>query len=135
MAIPSELREASSVYRMGRWQRWTRLYIPAIFPYLLVGLITAAGGAWNATIVAEITQVPHRVAATATMPTSTVSTTYTTMGIGYLITEASGGGSTPANFPLLTASAVTIALFVVLFNRSVWKRIYSLAEERYSLNT
>jgi NitT/TauT family transport system permease protein len=126
MAIPSELREASSVYRMGRWQRWTRLYLPAIFPYLVVGLITAAGGAWNATIVAEITQVPHR---------DNTTSTYSTMGLGYLITQASGGGgSSPTNFPLLTASAVTIALFVVLFNRAVWKRVYSLAEDRFSLN-
>jgi NitT/TauT family transport system permease protein len=126
MAIPSELREASSVYRMSHWQRWTRLYLPAIFPYLLVGLITAAGGAWNATIVAELTYVPHR---------DNTTTTYSTFGLGYLITQASGAGTASANFPLLAASAVTLATFVVLFNRSVWKRIYNLAEERFSLNT
>jgi NitT/TauT family transport system permease protein len=60
MAIPSELREAGSIYHMSRWQRWSRLYIPAVFPYLLTGMITAAGGAWNTTIVAEILSVPHR---------------------------------------------------------------------------
>jgi NitT/TauT family transport system permease protein len=136
MAIPSELREASSIYHMGLWQRWMRLYLPAIFPYLVVGMITAAGGAWNATIVSEITQVPHQVAATATQPAGTTTDTYTTMGIGYLITQASGGGTISGNnYPLLTASAVSLALFVVLFNRSVWKRVYNLAEDRFSLNT
>jgi NitT/TauT family transport system permease protein len=126
MAIPSELREAGRVYRMSRWQRWSKLYIPAVSPYLLVGLITAAGGAWNATIVAELTTVPHQ---------DNTSTTYSAFGLGYLIDMASGGGSAPANYPLLTASAVTIAVFVVFFNRMVWKRLYRLAEERYSLNT
>jgi NitT/TauT family transport system permease protein len=123
MAIPSELREAGRVYHMSIWQRWSRLYIPAVFPYLLTGLITAAGGAWNATIVAELTTVPHKVG------TDTVITTYTAFGIGYLIDIA---GNT--NYPLLAASAVSIAVFVVLFNRFVWKRIYRLAEDRYSLN-
>jgi NitT/TauT family transport system permease protein len=126
MAIPSELREAGQVYRMSVWQRWTRLYLPAVFPYLLIGMITAAGGAWNATIVAELTQVPHR---------DNTTTTYSTFGLGYLIDMASGGGDIPVNYPLLTASAVTIAVFVVFFNRLVWKRIYRVAEERYSLNT
>jgi NitT/TauT family transport system permease protein len=123
MAIPSELREAGRVYHMSIWQRWGRLYIPAVFPYLLTGLITAAGGAWNATIVAELTTVPHKVG------TDTVITTYSAFGIGYLIDMA---GNT--NYPLLAASAVSIAVFVVLFNRFVWKKIYRLAEERYSLN-
>ena len=64
--------------RMGRWQRWTRLYLPAIFPYLVVGLITAAGGAWNATIVSEYVQVKDQ--------------TFTAFGLGSLISIVLLGG-------------------------------------------
>ena len=87
---------------------------------------TAAGGAWNSTIVAELQLIPHK-----NPDLSTSFTTYTAYGIGYLIDMAS---SDPPNYPLLAASAVSIAAFVVLFNRFVWKRIYALAEDRYSLN-
>jgi NitT/TauT family transport system permease protein len=125
MAIPSELREAGRVYHMTLWQRWSRLYVPAVFPYLLTGLITAAGGAWNATIVAELQTVPHHNSQTST---------YMAYGIGSLIDLATGDSTHPANYPLLAASAVSIACFVVLFNRFVWKRVYRLVEERYSLN-
>jgi NitT/TauT family transport system permease protein len=122
MAIPGELREAGRVYHMSSWQRWTRLYIPAVFPYLLTGLITAAGGAWNTTIVAEILSVPHRARET---------TTYVAYGLGYMITDSQAAG----NNSLLAASAVTLALFVILVNRFVWKRVYRFAEERFTLNT
>ena len=122
MAIPSELREAGRVYHMSIWQRWSRLYIPAVFPYLVTGLITAAGGAWNTTIVAEILAVPHRTRET---------TTYIAYGLGYMITDSQAAG----NNPLLAASAVTLALSVILINRFVWKRVYRVAEERFTLNT
>jgi len=52
-AIPTELDEACRTYRFGRWLRWRKLVLPAIFPYLITALITASGGAWNASIVAE----------------------------------------------------------------------------------
>ena len=64
-AIPGDLKEVGDIYRMSRWDRWRKLYIPCVFPYLVTGLITAAGGAWNATIVSEFVQVKaidfHRV--------------------------------------------------------------------------
>ena len=64
-AIPAELKEAGIVYSMSRSERWTHLYLPSVFPYLVTGLITAAGGAWNATIVAEYLTIKsdqlHRV--------------------------------------------------------------------------
>src|SRR5207244_6446784 len=53
MAIPTDLREAAEVFHFGRWERWRRLILPGIFPYLVTGMVTAAGGAWNASIVAE----------------------------------------------------------------------------------
>lgn len=115
-AIPNDLVEVADVYRMSRRERWTRLYIPCVFPYLVTGLITAAGGAWNATIVSEFVQVKEH--------------TLTAFGLGSLISGATAKG----NFSLLAAGVVTMALFVVLLNRYFWKRLYRLAEERYSLN-
>ncbi len=53
MAIPTELREAAAVFHFRRWQRWKTVILPGIFPYLVTGLVTASGGAWNASIVAE----------------------------------------------------------------------------------
>jgi NitT/TauT family transport system permease protein len=116
-AIPADLKEAANVYRMTRWEKWTRLYIPCVFPYLVTGLITAAGGAWNATIVSEYVQVRQD--------------TFVAFGLGSIISQATAS----ANFPLLTASVVLMAVFVVIVNRIFWKRLYRLAEDRYSLNT
>jgi NitT/TauT family transport system permease protein len=115
-AIPADLKEVSAVYRMSRRERWMRLYVPCVFPYLATGLVTAAGGAWNATIVSEYVQVKDR--------------NYTAFGLGSTISRATAAG----NFPLLCAAVVTMAVFVVLVNRFFWKRLYRLAEGRYSLN-
>jgi NitT/TauT family transport system permease protein len=120
MAIPSDLREAGRVYHLSIWQRWTRIYVPAVFPYLATGLITAAGGAWNATIVAEEISVSSKAG----------SVTYYAFGLGSMIDDATANG----HFDLLAASVVTMALAVVLINRLFWKRIYRIAEARYSLN-
>ena len=117
-AIPHDLIEVANVYRMSRYERWTRLYIPCVFPYLVTGLITAAGGAWNATIVAEYVQV------------SANQKPLIAFGLGSTISEATNKG----NFSLLAAGVVTMAAFVVLLNRFFWKRLYRLAEDRYSLN-
>jgi NitT/TauT family transport system permease protein len=115
-AIPHDLIEVADVYRMSRQERWARLYIPCVFPYLVTGLITAAGGAWNATIVSEFVQVQGQ--------------TLIAFGLGSTISAA----TTKANFSLLAAGVVTMAVFVVLLNRFFWKRLYRLAEDRYSLN-
>jgi len=116
-SIPADLQEVASVYRWTRSQRWLRLYIPCVFPYLMTGLITAAGGAWNATIVAEYVQMKTH--------------TYSAFGLGSLISRATGRGQ----YSLLAAAVVTMALAVVTINRLFWKRFYRLAEERFSLTT
>jgi NitT/TauT family transport system permease protein len=115
-ATPQDLREAADVYGLGRVARWRTLYFPAIFPQLVTGLVTAAGGAWNASIVAEYVRYRGR--------------TLVAPGLGALITEASES----ANFPLLAAGVLTMALALVVLNRTVWRRLYRLADERYSLN-
>ncbi len=116
MAIPADLKEAARSYRIGRWQRFWILYGPAIFPYLVTGWVTAAGGAWNASIVAEF----------VTFKGETIST----RGLGAQISAAAAA----AHFPLLGASILVMSVLVVVFNRTVWQQCYRLAEERFSLN-
>jgi NitT/TauT family transport system permease protein len=115
-ATPQDLREAAEIYGLGRVARWRTLYFPAVFPQLVTGLVTAAGGAWNASIVAEYVRYRGQ--------------TLVAPGLGALITEASES----ANFPLLAAGVLTMALALVALNRTVWRRLYHLADERYSLN-
>jgi NitT/TauT family transport system permease protein len=116
MAVPADLREAAKSYRFGRWQRFSVLYFPAVFPYLVTGWVTAAGGAWNASIVAEYVTFKGQV--------------LEAHGLGGQISQATAA----ANFPLLGASVLVMAIVVVLFNRSVWRRLYELAERRFSLS-
>ncbi len=115
-AIPHDLDEAADVYAMKGAARWRTLFVPAVFPFLVTGLVTAAGGAWNASIVAE----------TLTWHGKTLET----FGLGSLITKA----TRDANFPLLAAGVLTMSLALVLLNRLVWRRLYRLAETKYSLN-
>ena len=116
-SIPTELREASSVFHFNGWQKWTTLILPGIFPYLITGLITASGGAWNASIVAEYFHFQGK--------------TLTTTGLGAQISSASESG----NFDLLLLSTIVMAVLVVCINRLVWRRLYRLGETRFRLET
>lgn len=115
-AMPHDLVEAAAVYGLSRWARWRTVYLPSVFPHLVTGLITAAGGAWNASIVAEYVRYRDH--------------TLIAPGLGSLITEATAAG----NFPLLAAGVLTMALALVMLNRTVWHRLYRLADERFSVN-
>jgi NitT/TauT family transport system permease protein len=115
MAIPSDLREATTVYHVTGWRKWRTLILPAIFPYLVTGMLTASGGAWNASIVSEYVQFNNH--------------TVSTLGLGASIAAA----ATQGNFPVLLAGTLLMALVVVVLNRLVWKRLYALAERRYTL--
>ncbi len=115
MAIPTDLKEASKLFKFTSAQRWKRLILPGIFPYLVTGLVTASGGAWNASIVAEYQHLKDQ--------------TYTTVGLGATISRATDAG----NFALLLASTVVMAIVVVTINRLVWRRMYRLAAARYTL--
>ena len=115
MSIPHELHEAATVYRFTRLQRWKRVYLPGVFPHLVTGWVTAAGGAWNASIVSEY------IHANGTLKT--------TDGLGALISRAAEG----EQFALLAAGVLAMAVLVVVINRTFWKRLYDLAERRYAL--
>ena len=92
-----------------------KLILPAIFPYLITALVTASGGAWNASIVSEYVTFQNQ--------------TYITVGLGASIAAAANAG----NFPVLLAGTLIMAIFVVALNRLIWKRLYALAERRYTL--
>jgi NitT/TauT family transport system permease protein len=115
-AIPSDLKEAAASYRVTGRQRFWSLYLPAIFPYLVTGWVTATGGAWNASIVAEI--VTFR------------GETLRAQGIGSVISEAAFG----ANFAELAAAILIMSLTVVFINRFVWRRLYTVASTQYNLS-
>jgi NitT/TauT family transport system permease protein len=115
MAIPSDLKEAASVYKFTRWQRWTRLILPGIFPYLITGMVTASGGAWNASVFAEYSHLQDR--------------TLQTIGLGAQIDAATDNGQ----FPVLLLATILISLMVVTMNRLVWRKLYRLAETRFKL--
>lgn len=117
MAIPTDLKEASSIFRFGSWDRWRYLILPGIFPYLVTGMVTASGNAWNASIIAEYFHFQGRI----------VSTT----GLGSAISSASDAG----RFDILLASTLIMATIVVLINRLLWRRLYRLASTRFKLET
>ena len=114
-AIPNDLREAATNLRLPRLLWWRRLVLPAIFPAYVTGGITAAGGAWNASIVAEVVTYGD--------------TTLTATGLGAYIAQATGAGDAPK---ILIGVAV-MSVYVVGLNRLFWRRLYALSERRFSL--
>ncbi len=114
-AIPQDLKETAKLYGLSGIRKWKTLIVPGIFPYLVTGLITATGGAWNASIVSEYVTFGGE--------------TLKTRGLGSLISESTFEG----NFGLLLVSTVTMAIIVVSINRLVWKRLFALAQEKYRL--
>ncbi len=116
-SVPSDLKEAVVAFRMSRGERFRTLYLPAIFPYLVTGWVTAAGGAWNASIVAEY--VTYK------------GVSLSTFGLGAAVSEA----AEHARFAELAAAVLVMSLIVVAFNRTVWRRCYRLASTRFSLTT
>lgn len=116
-AIPTDLQELATSYSLPRNLRWRKLILPSLFPSIITGAITAAGGAWNASIIAENYVVPGKARLTAT-------------GIGALISIA----SEKENFPMLIASTLALCLVVVGINKFVWRKLFMIAQDRYALN-
>jgi NitT/TauT family transport system permease protein len=117
MAIPTDLKEAASIFKFGSLDRWRYLILPGIFPYLVTGMVTASGGAWNASIVAEYFHFQGRIVKAP--------------GLGSTISSASDAG----RFDLLLASTLIMAVIVVLINRLVWRKLYRLASTRFKLGS
>jgi NitT/TauT family transport system permease protein len=117
MAIPTDLKEVCNVFRFDKIERWRELYLPGIFPYLITGFVTASGGAWNASIIAEYFRFKGH--------------TYTVTGLGSVISDATDTG----NFRVLIAATILMAMMVVTINRVLWRRLYALAATRFKLES
>jgi NitT/TauT family transport system permease protein len=111
-AIPNDIVSCAEILRLSGWRRWSKFLIPAVLPGLVTGWITAAGGAWNATIVSEYVKVGP--------------TLYQATGLGSYIQRMSDAG----DFAHLAAATIVMAVVVVGINRTVWKRLQSLANDR-----
>jgi NitT/TauT family transport system permease protein len=116
MAIPTDLKEVATLFRFSSVERWRKLILPGIFPFLITGMVTASGGAWNASIFAEYFPIEGR--------------TLTTLGLGEQINQATAEGK----FPIILLGTILISLMVVTTNRLLWRRLYRLAETRYRLD-
>ncbi|GAS98420.1 binding-protein-dependent transport system inner membrane protein [Mycolicibacterium canariasense] len=114
-AIPNDLREAAANLRLTRMLRWRKLIAPAIFSSYVTGGITAAGGAWNASIVAEV--VTYH------------GTTLTAAGLGAYIRDATADGDAGR----ILVGVIVMSVYVVAMNRLLWRRLYAIAQRRYSL--
>ena len=114
-AFPNDLREAVANFRIRGWRWWSQVIIPAVAPFYLTGAITASGGSWNASIVAEYVKwKDHTVVA---------------QGVGSYIAQATDKG----DFPRIVLGVAMMSLFVTLFNRLFWRRLYAYAERRLRL--
>jgi NitT/TauT family transport system permease protein len=116
-AIPTDLKEVCQVYHLKGADRWRKLLLPGIFPFLITGFVTASGGAWNASIVAEYFRFHGQ--------------TFTTVGLGAVISRSADNG----DFAVLLGATVVMAMMVVTVNRLLWRRLYALASTRYKLET
>jgi len=115
-AFPTDLREAASLFRLHSWQWWRKVILPGIFPYYVTGALTASGGSWNASIVAEIA--------------SWGDTRLEAAGLGAFIAKATDAG----DYPRVVLGIAVMSIFVVAINRLLWRPLYQLAERRFRLD-
>jgi NitT/TauT family transport system permease protein len=115
-ALPNDLKEVAGIFGLGSWQRWRDLILPGIFPYYVTGALTASGGSWNASIVAEVVRWGH--------------TTLEARGLGAFIQDATTAG----NFPRVALGVTIMAVFVITLNRTLWRPLYAHAEKNLRLN-
>jgi NitT/TauT family transport system permease protein len=115
-SIPNDLREVAGMYGVRGWQWWRQVALPGIFPYYVTGALTASGGSWNASIVAEVvTWGSHHLEA---------------HGLGAYIADATTAG----NYPQVALGIGIMSLFVLGFNRMVWRPLYAFGERRLRLS-
>jgi NitT/TauT family transport system permease protein len=115
-AIPNDLLEAAASFRVGGWSWWRKVALPAVFPYYVTGAITASGGAWNASIVAEVV--------------TWGDTKLQAHGLGAYI----GDAMLKADMPRTILGAAVMSVFVILFNRLFWRPLFDFASRRTALN-
>jgi NitT/TauT family transport system permease protein len=116
LALPTDYQYVAGNFGVRNWLWWRRLILPAIFPAYVTGAVTASGGSWNASIVAEIAKWGD--------------TTLQATGIGAYIADMTAKG----DFPRIALGITVLSLYVLLINRLLWRRLYNLAEERLRLD-
>jgi NitT/TauT family transport system permease protein len=114
-AFPTDLREAAGSFHLKGWRWWVKVVLPGIFPYYITGAITASGGSWNASIVAEVA--------------SWGDTHLTATGLGAYIATATETG----DFPRVVLGIAIMCILVTLFNRLLWRPLYAFGERRLRL--
>jgi NitT/TauT family transport system permease protein len=114
-AFPTDLREAAGSFHLRGWRWWIKVVLPGIFPYYVTGAITASGGSWNASIVAEVASWGD-IHLTAT-------------GLGAYIATATEAG----DFPRVVLGIAIMCVLVTLFNRLLWRPLYAFGERRLRL--
>jgi NitT/TauT family transport system permease protein len=114
-AFPTDLREAAGSFHLRGWRWWIKVILPGIFPYYITGAITASGGSWNASIVAEVA--------------SWGDTHLTAKGLGAYIATATEAG----DFPRVVLGIAVMCVLVTLFNRLLWRPLYAFGERRLRL--
>jgi NitT/TauT family transport system permease protein len=117
MALPTDLKEVCDIFHFGNYEKWRNFLLPGIFPFLVTGFLTASGGAWNASIVAEYFHFRGQ--------------TFSTLGLGAVISRATDQGDTR----VVLAATIVMAAMVVTINRLLWRRLYGLASTRFKLET
>ena len=114
-ALPNDLKEVSGIFHLRSWQRWRDMILPGIFPYYVTGALTASGGSWNASIVAEVATWGH--------------TRLEAVGLGAFIARATEAG----DYPRVALGVGVMSVFVILLNRGLWRPMYGYAERRFRL--
>lgn len=115
-SIPGDLKEAAKALGVSKWQYWKRLYLPAVFPSLVTGSITAWGGGWNALIVSEYIIYRRQI--------------YSVTGIGAMLDRATYG---IGNEQMMLLVLLTMIISITLLNRFFWRRLYLYAVENYKI--
>ncbi|WP_235522901.1 ABC transporter permease [Novosphingobium sp. Leaf2] len=114
-AIPTDLREAAGMFGVKGWQWWRQVALPGVFPYYVTGALTASGGSWNASIVAEAVSWGNARLEAA--------------GLGSYIAKATAAG----DYPRVALGIAVMSIFVIAFNRLLWRPLYAFAERRLRL--
>ncbi|MBA3811614.1 MAG: ABC transporter permease subunit, partial [Caulobacteraceae bacterium] len=115
-ALSTDLKDAAGVFGLKSWQRWRDLILPGIFPYYVTGALTASGGSWNASIVAELVSWGH--------------TRLEARGLGAYIAKATAAG----DYPRVALGIAVMSVLVVALNRVLWRPLYALAERHFRLD-
>jgi NitT/TauT family transport system permease protein len=115
-ALPNDLKEVAGIFHLGAWQRWRDVILPGIFPYYVTGALTASGGSWNASIVAEVASWRH--------------THLEAAGLGSFIANATAAG----DFPRVALGIAVMSVFVIILNRTVWRPLYAYGERHLRLD-